>query len=222
MNGKNSISKLLNILGQLVVASILWTFCCFPLFTIGPASTALYYAVVKVIRRDRSNIIEAFLQAFRGNFWQSSNWNLILLGYYGAVAMATLLRIRAAGGFVLDTVMGGILALAVLAVWLIPYLFPVISRFFHKGISLFCFVLYIAIRHFGVTLISLALLAGAACLCVHNSAWLLFLPGLYAWGQSYLLEPIFKAMSNDDGSGSYQEWYTSPAEEAEITQPDTP
>lgn len=187
--------------------SLLWSFCCLPLFTIGPACTALYYTVVKVLRRERSNTLEAFFHAFRANFWQSVNWNLILLGYYGAVSLAMVLRIRACGGFLLDTAMGCILMFAVLGAWLIPFVYPVISRFFHKGGALFRFVLYISIRHFGVTVLSLVLLAVCFYLVLLNSASLIFLPGLYALIQSFLLEPIFKAMSNDNDAFNYDEWY---------------
>ena len=213
LNGKNTFFDILNAAGQLVVVSLLWSFCCIPVFTIGPASMALYYAVVKVIRRDRSNILEAFFHAFKTNFWQSTNWNLILLTYYGVVALCAVLRIRAVGGFVLDTVMGGIFALAFLAAWMLPYVYPVISRFFHRGFALFRFVLYIAIRHFGVTVISLLLLAGSLLLCLYHSASLIFVPGLFALIQSYMLEPIFKSMSADDGSDSYNEWYGDMGEE---------
>lgn len=207
MKVKSAISDLLGNIGQIVVASILWAFCCFPVFTIGAASTALYYSVVKVVRRGRSNTIEAFFQAFKANFWQATNWNLILLSFYGVVSLLAVLRIRATGGFTLDTAMGGIIVLALLAAWLIPFVYPVISRFFHKGTALLRFVLYIAVRFFWITLICLVLLAGAAYLCLYNSALLMFLPGLYALLQSFLLEPVFKSLSENDGSDNYSEWY---------------
>ena len=207
MKLKIPFSDLLNGFGQLIVMSLLWSICCLPIFTIGPACTALYYTVVKVLRRERSNTLEAFFHAFRANFWQSVNWNLILLGYYGAVSLAMVLRIRACGGFLLDTAMGCILMFAVLGAWLIPFVYPAISRFFHKGGALFRFVLYISIRHFGVTVLSLVILVGCFIFVLYNSASLLFVPGLYALGLSFLLEPIFKSMSDADGSDSYEEWY---------------
>ena len=125
----------------------------------------------------------------------------------GAVSMLLVLRYRAAGGFVLDSAMGGIIVLALLAAWLIPFVYPVISRFFYKGTALLRFVLYIAIRYFWVTLICLALLAGAFFLCVYNSALLMFVPGLYILIQSYFFEPVFKSMSQKDDSDNYDEWY---------------
>lgn len=207
MKLKIPFSDLLNNLGQLVLVSILWGFCCLPVFTIGPASTALYYSVVKVIRREQSNILEAYFHSFKENFWQSVSWNLILLSYYALVSLAVIFRVRSTGGFQLDGPMGAILFFAFLAAWLIPFVYPVISRFYHKGGALFRFVLYIAIRHFGVTVLSLLVLGSCFLLALFNSASLLFVPGLYALFQSFLLEPIFKAMSDDDGSDSYKEWY---------------
>ena len=38
---------------DVIVLSLLWTLCCIPVITIGPATTALYYAIVKSIRKDR-------------------------------------------------------------------------------------------------------------------------------------------------------------------------
>ena len=208
MKAKSFISTLLGNIGQIVVGSILWVFCCLPIFTIGPACTALYYAIVKVVRRERSNMIEAFFHAFKANFWQSLNWNLILLSYYAVIALSATIRIRAVGGFVLDNVMGVIIALAALLIWLVPFVYPVISRFFHKGVSLFRFVLYIAVRYFVVTLLAIALLIGSLVLILHNSALLMFVPGIYTVILSYLLEPVFKRMSSQaEDSMNYDEWY---------------
>ena len=207
MKKMSFISDLLGSLGQIVVASILWVFCCLPMFTIGPACTALYYSVVKVIRRERGNMLEAYFHAFKLNFWQSMGWNLLLLSYYAVLALLAFLHIRTTGGFVLDNTMGVILAFAVLLVWMLPFLYPVISRFFYKGFALLRFLLYIAIRYFWVTLIALALLIAAVVLFLSNSALLLFLPGIYTLILSWMLEPIFKTLSTDDGSLSYQEWY---------------
>jgi len=207
MKKMSFISDLLGSLGQIVVASILWAFCCLPMFTIGPACTALYYSVVKVIRRERGNILEAYFHAFKLNFWQSLGWNLLLLSYYAVLALLAFLHIRTTGGFVLDNTMGVILAFAVLLSWMLPFLYPVISRFFYKGFALLRFLLYIAIRYFWVTLIALALLVVAVVLSLSNSAMLLFLPGIYTLILSWMLEPIFKSLSTDDGSLSYQEWY---------------
>lgn len=71
----NCIRKCFN----LFVLSIVFTFFCIPIFTIGPACAALYYTVVKVIRRERSYCIKEFLHAFKSNLKQGIIVHLILL-----------------------------------------------------------------------------------------------------------------------------------------------
>jgi len=41
-SGKNSFLSWLNILGQLVIASIVWVVCSLPVVTLGASSCALY------------------------------------------------------------------------------------------------------------------------------------------------------------------------------------
>ena len=49
---KNPLFSFLNLLGQLILLSILWTVCCLPIITVGASTVALYYTVVKVLRRN--------------------------------------------------------------------------------------------------------------------------------------------------------------------------
>ncbi|MDD3173509.1 MAG: YesL family protein, partial [Herbinix sp.] len=53
---------------DILFLSIIWVAFCIPIITIGPANTALYYATVKVIRRDRGYLFREFFKSFRMNF----------------------------------------------------------------------------------------------------------------------------------------------------------
>ena len=48
--------------------SILWTFLCLPIVTIGPATAALYYTVVKCVRGRESGAFGYYFRSFRQNF----------------------------------------------------------------------------------------------------------------------------------------------------------
>ena len=48
--------------------SILWLLLCIPVVTAGPASAALYYAVVKCVRPGEPGAFGAFFHSFRENF----------------------------------------------------------------------------------------------------------------------------------------------------------
>ena len=82
---KNPLFSFLNLLGQLILLSILWTICSLPVITIGASSAALYYTVVKVLRRNQDSLFAAFFREFRGNFLQSLNINMVFLCYFGVL-----------------------------------------------------------------------------------------------------------------------------------------
>ena len=60
--------------------NLLWFVCSIPVFTIGAATTALYYASLKVVRDEDSHVGAMFFRSFRENFRQATQIWLILLG----------------------------------------------------------------------------------------------------------------------------------------------
>ena len=53
---------------DIVTAGLLWLLCSLPVVTIGAASAALYYSVVKCIRHERGRLVKSFFAAFRRDF----------------------------------------------------------------------------------------------------------------------------------------------------------
>ena len=210
----------LNAVGQLIVASIIWGVCCLPVFTIGPASTALYYCTVKVVRRGRGTVWGEFFRSFRENFWPGVMFNLGFLAASALVALLALphlntLRQTGAADGMLYVCFGLVLRY----IWLVPYVYPVLSRFAYNMRDVLKLSLYIGVKHFGKTALLLVLLAAVAALGVSNGALLIFLPGAYCYAASLLLEPEFKAASKPDDEGNYDLWYgevdDAPDEDAE-------
>lgn len=204
------IYSLLNAIGQLVFASILWCVCCLPVFTIGASSAALYYSVVKTVRRDRGTIAASFFHAFRENFRQGLWLNLILLAYGGFVGLLALPHLsswtvqRAP-----DTALYLCAGLILLVFWIPPVIYPALSRFQFSIGQLFRFSLTVGLQHFLGTLLLSLLLAAFSAFAVFQPVFLILLPALYAWGSSYILEPIFKKHSAQDDSPEYKVWYQS-------------
>ena len=64
---------------DLVGLSLAWGFLCIPLVTIGPATSALYYTVVKCFRQKEKSTFTIFWRAFRGNLKQGSLATLLVL-----------------------------------------------------------------------------------------------------------------------------------------------
>ena len=78
-NPENAFMSFINKVIDLVVLSIVFTLCCIPIVTIGTAWAALYYAVVKTVRRHRSYAVREFWHAFKDNLRQGVIVHIIWL-----------------------------------------------------------------------------------------------------------------------------------------------
>lgn len=81
-NMDNPFFRMLSKMVDTVILSALWVIFSMPIFTMGAASTALYYTVHKTLRRNRGYIYSNFWNSFKDNFKQSTIVWLILLAIY--------------------------------------------------------------------------------------------------------------------------------------------
>ncbi len=70
-NPDNKFLSFMTQVADLLLLSILWLVTSAPLVTVGAASTALYYCIIKVIREDSGSVFKSYFHAFRTNFKQS-------------------------------------------------------------------------------------------------------------------------------------------------------
>lgn len=203
---KNPLFSFLNLLGQLILLSILWTVCCLPIITVGASTVALYYTVVKVLRRNQDSLFAAFFREFRNNFLQSLNINMVFLCYFGILAYFAIPRLSAAQSGA-DIGFYSLVGLAILGALPLSFVYPTISRFYHKGGALVRFLLMVIGKHPHIVLGCTLLLAAGILLVLSNPAALLFVPGVVCYVQSLLLEPVFRKYSAADSDPNYEMWY---------------
>lgn len=203
---KNPLFSFLNLLGQLILLSILWTVCCLPVITVGASTVALYYTVVKVLRRNQDSLFAAFFREFRSNFLQSLNINMVFLCYFGILAYFAIPRLSAAQSGA-DIGFYALVGLAILGALPLSFVYPTISRFYHKGGALVRFLLMVIGKHPHIVLGCTLLLAAGILLVLSNPAALLFVPGVVCYVQSLLLEPVFRKYSAADSDPNYEMWY---------------
>lgn len=203
---KNPLFSFLNLLGQLILLSILWTVCCLPIITVGASTVALYYTVVKVLRRNQDSLFAAFFRGFRNNFLQSLNINMVFLCYFGILAYFAIPRLSAAQSGA-DIGFYALVGLAILGALPLSFVYPTISRFYHKGGALVRFLLMVIGKHLHIVLGCALLLAAGILLVLSNPAALLFVPGVVCYVQSLLLEPVFRKYSAADSDPNYEMWY---------------
>ncbi len=213
----NKFFVLMSKIFDVMVLSLIWLVLCLPIITIGPASTAVYYTMVKVIRRERSYLLKEFFRSFKLNFKQGAILTLI---YAALVAIMYfdfmyVQELSEAGSKYGPMLFGAFLVLAIFVVFTAVYIFPLLSRFTVTIKNLIKWSFFIAIRHIGWTLLLGVLFIGTALLMFfaffYMPPLIIFLPGVYTLIVSFPMEHIFKRYmpveeESDEESG-VDRWY---------------
>lgn len=127
-NLDNPVMQLLSTMADMMIVSILWTVCSIPLFTIGPATAALYHVMEKIDRNEASGIVKCFFASFRRNLGQGILLTLILaaLGIVGYLDCRILQSWYPAGSGIIALIFGVLGICYLLGACLT---FPLLARF---------------------------------------------------------------------------------------------
>ena len=71
-SGDNPVIGFLNDVVDLIILELVWFVLCIPVFTVGASTSAFYYAVNKVIRKKKGQVLPEFWRAFKEGFKNSS------------------------------------------------------------------------------------------------------------------------------------------------------
>ena len=183
---------------------------------VGPATTALYYAMVKVIRRERGYALREYFRSFKVNFRQGAVIGMIfgfLMGllYFDYKFVNESLAEEAS---TLNTIMLiGFNAVVILMVLIATYIFPLLSRFSLPIKQFFKNALFMSIRHLPSTLLMILINAVG----IFIIWWFFPLPFFFAVPSvcmlldSLLMEKIFKRYmpeaEGDPEETGVDEWY---------------
>lgn len=190
------IGKILDFL----LLSVLWLVFSLPVFTIGAASTALYYTARKVLRRDIGHITKEFLRCFKGNFRQASVLWLILLGMLAFLAVDVWFVYGLCRNGVLHrSVLYLLVVLAALVLTWGQYVFSYLSRFFDATGKILKNCLIIALSNLLPTLGMAVLLVIALFFLWDIPGGILLIPGGVGLLCGRLTDRVFqKYMSPED------------------------
>ncbi|EET62108.1 hypothetical protein BRYFOR_05771 [Marvinbryantia formatexigens DSM 14469] len=203
-----------NQIADVLVAGFLWLVCSVPVVTIGPASAALYYTVVKVVRRKRETVWKSFFHSFKSNLKQGILMTLLYGGYGALIAVyGYLAYLKYTGGDGMNPYMLAAGGIVLAFPWLLTvvWIFPVISRFEARTGRQLQYAVCMAVGNLPATLGLLALLLVCFVLIYLWSFLLVILPGVYAFVSSFLIERVFrKYMEKERGKYAGEEdlpWY---------------
>ena len=210
-NMDNAFFRFMGKLFDVVALNIMFIIVCIPIVTTGPAISALYYASVKSIRRDRSYPIKEFFNAFKRDFKQSFIVGLIMV----IAGIILYIDVKFSVDFIQNsfTYMRYIyFIIAAVLVFIMIYIYPLISRFSLKLSGLFKLSFYLSIRHFLTTIVSIILLFGGFVLVyISVGLALLIVPVTVTLLISIMMEKVLIKCMNlvktDDDYENKDQWY---------------
>lgn len=189
----------MNIIGDIVLANLLFILCSIPIITIGPSLTALYHCMLRTVKGNNNGTVKTFFRAFKDNFIQSLLiWILFLF-----VLLILLLNIRFlshTGNSMSKLFLYFSLAFAVLLTIEFLYVFPVISAFSGSIKNHMKNALLFAVMHFPSTLLIVVIsllpmymtYQDLELMPLYAACWFFFGFGLTAYINSKLLYRMFK------------------------------
>lgn len=188
---------------DIILLSALWFLCCLPVITIGASTTALYYSVVKAIRKNRGYAVKNFFHAFAGNFFPAT----LLWLFYGV--MAVLLYICFVFASVLqDPGLRNFMNVVYLFISFVLFgmgcfSFPVLSRCSMKCGAIIRFSFGLLVKHFPFALI-MVLMVTAAIVLMWFVPFLVFcIPAIAVLLFSLPTEKIMRIYTPKEENGWY-------------------
>ena len=193
-NPEKGIWAWLSTMVDIVGLSVLWIFLCLPVVTIGPATAALYYTVVKCVRGRESGAFGYYFRSFLSGFKTG------LLATLAVLPAALLLWMGHDVVRWYGTNLGGaayILYVAYYFALIAPggvlcWLFPLLGRFEYSLKDLFRTALQLSIAHLPSTVVVVLLTAQTAVFCLERWWPVLFMPVVATLLISLFFERIFQ------------------------------
>ena len=214
-NMDNPFFTTLGKLCDMLFISVVWMLLCIPVVTIGPANTALYYATVKVIRRERGYLFREFFKSFKLNFKRAAILGVILtimfvvLGFDLVWAYANLSGSGSTGSILF----GVFIAITLLLACFSTYAFPILSRFDMTVKQLVKAGAFMSIKHLPSTLVMVVVTAAGFVGTFFIPLLIFIIPSVVVLINSFLMERILKKYmpkqeetTEEENSGK-DEWY---------------
>lgn len=192
-NPERGIWAALSTLVDVCGLSILWLFLCLPVVTIGPATAALYYTVVKCVRGRESGAFKYYLLSLRDNMKVGCAATLLCL-LAGALLAGgyALMRANAASTSAAGVLFGAYYTALLLPAGVLCWLFPLLGRFDYRVKDLFRTAFQLTMVHLPSTVVVVLLTAQAVVLCAARWWPVVFVPVIAMLLVSLFTERVFQ------------------------------
>lgn len=210
-------------LGQLIILTFVSVVMSIFVITFGASMTALYYAIVKSVRRHRGHFLKEYFKALKDNLLKGCFFTLFFgavfsFAYVGRDSIVTYLsgETPLLGDFMIPSdpnlaIILVVVYIAVMAVcaFILIHLFPVLSRFSLSVAATIRLAFVISIRYFYYTIALIFVLAGMIYLQLFYLpiVTVIFIPGLYYFISSYVTEKCMMKYTPKSDDPNVDEWW---------------
>ena len=115
-------------MADLMWLNVLTLLCCLPIVTIGASLTAMNYMALKIARNEECYITRGFFKSFKENIKQATLIWLIFL-FVILILVGDFIIMRNSGIEFGDWFQGVIIAISILVLFALMYVFPVLAKF---------------------------------------------------------------------------------------------
>ena len=203
---------------DVVVLHIVWLICCIPIVTIGPATVALYYTLLKDTRDEGTHYVKDFFKSFKLNMKQGIALGLIVIGSGLLIAFAVYFYMNIEiSGTLISIVKGIAIVMVILYVMIVQYAFALLARFDNTVVKTIKNAFIFSIRYIGWTILMTLALAAYLFFTLYYVFVPLMILGLpfVIFIDCYMLNHIFKPFVEQLEEKRESEWEVS-EEEADM------
>ena len=196
-NPDGSVMKALSRIADLAILNILWLLCCVPVVTAGAATTALFSLCLKMTKNKEGYLIRSYVKAFKENFKTSTI--IWLIAFVILLILGVDFRIMCYWEHYLRYPMLVLIIFALLlVVFVLLYVFALISKFENTLLEHIKNAFFMSIRHFPATVLLVAILGLQIYTCIFvllNDQYLplgiMFGGSAFVYLMSYIHQKVF-------------------------------
>lgn len=192
-NMDNGFFTVLSKICDIIFLSVVWAILCIPIITIGPANTAMYYATVKVIRKERGYLFREFFKSFRLNFKRGAIIGLVLTLITVIMIFNLLVTWGAIDGSNKSYMFFGVyVAISFVVLCFSIYVFPILSRFDMTIKQLIRAASFMSMKHLPSTLGMVIVTVATVVVILFIPILIFILPATSVLINSLLMERVLK------------------------------
>lgn len=190
-NVKKPFWKSMGTVFDLFVLNIMWVICSIPLITIGPATTAAYYALIQRARNEQTELHKDFFRSFKRNMKQGILLG-ILLGLVGGFLAMDMYLCRKSGTGIYSFFLFFFAVFFLFWTMTTLYAFPIMAKFERSIKEILIWAFTLSIKNILMTGTMLFVIVSGLYMCKNLPGLLFIMFGLLFQFCATIFASIFK------------------------------